>query len=128
MSRVQMVVAARCAVLGGVSAVARLLQVSRRAVEGQGITGGLLFDGELLIQLLDGAPDAVQTLAAQWLAQPLLTQVQVLGVCAPTSVQGTGPWQAGFVEVEVLEDVARAPSADAMVAAFLQALTLADTR
>lgn len=136
MSRVQMLVVAQCVARGCLSGVARLLQASRETVVGQRVAGGLLFDGEVLLQLMEGSPDVVQRLAEQWLAQPLFTQARVLAVCEPgvsslastaTSPSATG-WQAGFVEPGALDEVVLAPSPHTMVSEFLRVLLLADVQ
>jgi len=140
MSRVQMLVVAQCVARGCLSGVARLLQASREMVVGQRVAGGLLFDGEVLLQLMEGSPDVVQRLAEQWLAQPLFTQAGVLAVCEPgvsslastaastaTSPSATG-WQAGFVEPGALDEVVLAPSPHTMVSEFLRVLLLADVQ
>lgn len=126
MSRIQMVVAALAATEGGASVVAHLMQVSRLSVEGTQVTGALLFDGERLVQLMDGPPATVLGQAQCWCQLPELLQARVVAVCSPPCTAPVLHWQTGFVDAGPLDAAMEAADPLGCVQAFVHALSLAD--
>jgi hypothetical protein len=110
-------------------AVARWLRAARRAAAHDGLTGGMLFDGERWIQLLEGTPALVAELVG------VLQRSGALG--APTvqqQIEAAGgrractQWRSGYVEptvIDVLESALAGGVADAFTP-FLSALNDAD--
>lgn len=127
-TRVQLLLAARCGPGGSGLGIPRLMQASRDEAARYALTGGLLFDGETVVQCLDGPADAVHRLAAQWLAHPALREARLLQELGPVTAGPplSMPWLAGFVDGDALESVVQAPSPLARMAAFTQALLRAD--
>ncbi|MEO7246071.1 MAG: hypothetical protein ABIX12_13115 [Rubrivivax sp.] len=112
-------------------AVARWLRAARQAAEHDALTGGMLFDGERWIQLLEGTVVCTAELVR------VLQQGGALGV--PTTLQqlppGTGQractqWRSAYVEPAVIDALHRAIEAGVMLAtlaAFVHALEAADS-
>lgn len=127
MLTVQTLMAARWAPRLALSNASCVVQACRDAVAHAEVTGGLLFDGECFMQLLRGPEDVVRALVSQWLRHPLLSEARVLAErLLPGPLSGT--WQAGFVEVGVLETIRAAPSQEAMMAAFMHTLSRSDAQ
>ncbi|MEP7283864.1 MAG: hypothetical protein ABI696_17935 [Rubrivivax sp.] len=111
-------------------AVARWLRAARHAAEHETLTGGMLFDGERWIQLLEGTAVLTAELVR------VLQQGGALGV--PTTLRqvqsGTGQractqWRSAYVEPAVIDALQRAIEAGVMLAilaAFVGALEAAD--
>jgi len=127
-ARMQMLLVARCGPGGSGLGVPRLMQASRDEAARHALTGGLLFDGETLVQCLDGPAEAVRHLATQWLSHPALHDARLLQALGPVTAAPPlpTPWLAGFVDGDALEWVVQAPSPLARMAAFTQALLRAD--
>lgn len=104
-------------------AVPRWLRQVRPLVARIGVTGGLLFDGERWLQLLEGEAAAVDALLSSMASHPALGERQLLH--ADT---GNPPgrlclnWQIGYVEPEAFSALHEQMAVDAQAA--VQALVL----
>lgn len=126
MSRIQMVVAAFAAAGRGASVVAHLMQASRVSAEGTQVTGALLYDGERLVQLMDGPPATVLGQAQFWCQLPELSHARVVAVCSPPCTTPVLHWQTGYVEAGQLDAAIEEADPLGCVLAFVQALAQAD--
>jgi hypothetical protein len=110
------------------AAVSRWLRTARGAASPEMLTGGMLFDGERWVQVLEGPAPTIDALVVRLLEGVVGTaspRLQALGSGERTCVH----WCCGYVEPAVIDTVQRAldvgPSSGALLA-FVEALAAAD--
>jgi hypothetical protein len=87
-------------------AVPRWLRQARPLVARIGVTGGLVFDGERWLQLLEGEAAAIDTLLGAMATHPALGEQRLLHAGAGTPpVALCQGWSIGYVEPEALSQL-----------------------
>jgi hypothetical protein len=103
----------------GLATIVRTLRARTRQDE---VTGGLLFDGELIAHWLEGDAAVVRAVYEFICAQPICSSARLLWRGIDDGARGHRQWRAGYLEPGALEPLVAAAEAGHDAAALFAAL------